>query len=145
MQNYEEIHEKIPQSCCDKTCSGGFFSEACKPCYHNFISPYSVFFILEILALKMNRAQAVPDLEPSLLNSNSIEPNKLQIMFRPSRKYTASTHVIHVPSTLTSHNFWLHQTRSFISTTTTSNSGQNHSEPKMNKLLKSADPSSLTK
>ncbi len=43
-----------------------------------------------------NRAQAVLDLEPKLLNSNFLEPTKLQLLFRPSRKYAASTHFIHI-------------------------------------------------
>jgi hypothetical protein len=44
----------------------------------------------------MNRALAVPDLEPSLLDSNFDEPKNLQLLFRPSRKYAASTHFIHI-------------------------------------------------
>jgi hypothetical protein len=61
MQDYEEIHEKIQKSCSDKTHSRGFFSKACQHCYHTFISTNYFFFILEILALKMNGANAVPD------------------------------------------------------------------------------------
>jgi hypothetical protein len=45
----------------------------------------------------MNGAHAVLDLEPTLLNSHFIEPNKLQILFRPSSKYAASAHFIHIP------------------------------------------------
>jgi hypothetical protein len=41
-------------------------------------------------------AMAVPDPEPRLLEANAAEPAKLQLLFRPSRKYMASTHFIHV-------------------------------------------------
>jgi hypothetical protein len=51
---------------------------------------------MELLALKMNGAMAVPDPEPRLLDANAAEPAKLQLLFRPSGKYTASTHFIHV-------------------------------------------------
>ncbi len=51
---------------------------------------------MDILALKIDGAQAVPDLEPELLDSNFVEPSKLQLLFRPSGKYTASTHYIHI-------------------------------------------------
>ncbi len=44
----------------------------------------------------MNGAHAVPDPELTLIDSNFIELNKLQLLFRPSRKYTASTHFIRV-------------------------------------------------
>jgi len=44
----------------------------------------------------MNGAMAVPDPEPKLLDTNAAEPAKLQLLFRPSGKYAASTHFIHV-------------------------------------------------
>jgi hypothetical protein len=44
----------------------------------------------------MNGALAVPDPEPKLLDSNFVEPSKLQLLFRPSGKYAASTHFIHI-------------------------------------------------
>jgi hypothetical protein len=44
----------------------------------------------------MNGALAVPDPEPSLLDSNFVEPKNLQLLFRPSGKYVASTHFIHI-------------------------------------------------
>jgi hypothetical protein len=44
----------------------------------------------------MNGAMAVPDPEPRLLDANAAEPAKLQLLFRPSGKYAASTHFIHV-------------------------------------------------
>jgi hypothetical protein len=44
----------------------------------------------------MNGAMAVPDPELRLLDANAAEPAKLQLLFRPSRKYAASTHFIHV-------------------------------------------------
>jgi hypothetical protein len=70
MQGNVEIHVKIHQGCSNKTCSRGFFSKAAQPCYRTFYSSYFFFFFLEILALKMNGAYAVPDLEPTLLDSN---------------------------------------------------------------------------
>jgi uncharacterized coiled-coil protein SlyX len=44
----------------------------------------------------MNGAMAVPDPEPRLLDANTAEPAKLQLLFCPSRKYVALTHFIHV-------------------------------------------------
>jgi hypothetical protein len=44
----------------------------------------------------MNRADAVPDSAPTLLDSNFVEPTNLQLLFRPSGKYAASTHFIHI-------------------------------------------------
>jgi hypothetical protein len=49
----------------------------------------------KIQQAKMNGAYAVLDLDPTLLDSNFIEPNKLQLLFRPSGKHTDSTHFIH--------------------------------------------------
>ena len=51
---------------------------------------------MELLALKMNGAMAVPDPEPRLLDANAATPQKLQLLFRPSGKYVATTHFIHV-------------------------------------------------
>jgi uncharacterized coiled-coil protein SlyX len=44
----------------------------------------------------MNGAMAVLDPETRLLNANVATPAKLQLLFRPSRKYAASMHFIHV-------------------------------------------------
>jgi hypothetical protein len=44
----------------------------------------------------MNGALAVPDPELRLLDANAATPAKLQLLFRPSLKYAASTHFIHV-------------------------------------------------
>jgi len=44
----------------------------------------------------MNGAYAVQDPELTLLDSNFIEPSKLQLLFWPSGNYTASTHFIHI-------------------------------------------------
>jgi hypothetical protein len=44
----------------------------------------------------MNGAMAVPDPEPRLLDTNAATPPKLQLLFRPSGQYAASTHFIHV-------------------------------------------------
>jgi hypothetical protein len=44
----------------------------------------------------MNGAVAVPDPEPRLLDAKTAEPAKLQLLFRPSGKYAASTHFIQV-------------------------------------------------
>jgi hypothetical protein len=88
--------KKICQSHSNKTCSGCFLSKAFQPCYGTFITSYYCIFILEILALKMNMANSVPNPELTLLDLNFVEPNKLQLLFRPSGKYVASTHFIHV-------------------------------------------------
>jgi len=73
-----------------------FLTKAATPCFLTFITSYYFFFILELLALKMNGAMAVPDPEPRLLDANAATPQKLQLLFRPSGKYAASTHFIHV-------------------------------------------------
>jgi hypothetical protein len=51
---------------------------------------------MELLVLKIKVANAVPDPAPSLLDSNFVEPANLQLLFRPSGKYAASTHFIHI-------------------------------------------------
>ncbi len=56
MQNDVEIHVQIRKIRTDKIGAMGFFTKACSPCYRTFIASYYVFLILEILALKMNRA-----------------------------------------------------------------------------------------
>ncbi len=96
MQSDEEIREKIHQGCSNKAGPRSFFTKAATPCFCSFIASYYVFFILELLALKMNGAMAVPDPEPRLLDANAATPAKLQLLFRPSGKYAASTHFIHI-------------------------------------------------
>jgi hypothetical protein len=81
MQVDAEIREKIRQSRSNKTCARCFFTKACSPCYRTFITSYYVFFILEILALKMKGPNAVLDPAPTLLDSNFIEPTNLQLLF----------------------------------------------------------------
>jgi hypothetical protein len=44
----------------------------------------------------MNHVEAVPDPAPALLDSNFVEPQNLQLLFRPSGQYAASTHLIHI-------------------------------------------------
>ena len=44
----------------------------------------------------MNQVEAVPDPAPTLLDSNFVEPQNLQLLFRPSGQYAASTHLVHV-------------------------------------------------
>jgi hypothetical protein len=95
MQTNEEICEKIRQGHSDKAGPRGFFSKAACPCFRTCLSTAFIFF-LHILALKIDRADAVPDLEPKLLDSNFVKPSKLQLLFRPSGKYAASTHYIHI-------------------------------------------------
>ncbi len=73
-----------------------FFAKAYTPCYCIFIASYYFYFILELLVLKINVTNAVPDLAPTLLDSNFVKPANLQLLFRPSGKYAASTHFIHI-------------------------------------------------
>jgi hypothetical protein len=97
VQEYQEIREKIRQSGRHQARSRGLFSKNARPCYRAmFSSTLFVFFLLELLAVKINTAGAVPDLEPTLQDSKYFEPEKLKLHFRPSRKYTASTHYIHI-------------------------------------------------
>jgi len=96
MQTNEEIREKIRQSNRDKAHPRGFLSKAASPCFRTCLSTAFFFFFLDILALKIDKVNAVPDPEPKLLDSNFVEPSKLQLLFRPSGKYAASTHYIHI-------------------------------------------------
>jgi len=96
MQSDVEIHQKICKGCRDQAGPRRFFSKAANPCFCTFLASYYFYFILELLALKMNGAMAVPDPEPRLLDANAAEPKKLQLLFCPSGKYAASTHFIHV-------------------------------------------------
>jgi hypothetical protein len=96
MPNYEKISKKISQTCCHNARSGCFFAKAAQPCYCTFIFTYFNLFILEILALKMNAVSAMWDPELTLQDSKFFEPKKLELHFRPSAKYAASTHYIHV-------------------------------------------------
>ena len=96
MQTNEEVRTKIRESHHYKTGTRGFLSKATTPCFRTCISTAFFFFFLDILALKIDRADAVPDPEPKLLDSNFVEPSKLQLLFRPSGKYAASTHYIHI-------------------------------------------------
>ncbi len=92
MQNHEEIRVQIGQSRRNKARTLSFFAKAAAPCFPTFISTSFLFFILELLGLKINGANAVPDPVLSLLDSNVVELSKLQLLFHPSGKYGASTH-----------------------------------------------------
>jgi hypothetical protein len=96
MQKDAQIRAQLCQSSRNKTGARGFFSKAYTPCYHTFIASYYVFFILALLVLKINPTNAVPDPAPTLLDSNFVEPANLQLLFRLSGKYAASTHFIHI-------------------------------------------------
>ncbi len=91
MQSYAEICQKICQSSHDKALPRGFFAKAATHCFHTVLNMSYFFFILELLPLKMNGAHAVPDLQPSLLDSNFVKPSKLQLLLHPSGKYVAYT------------------------------------------------------
>jgi hypothetical protein len=86
--------QKLAKAAITKLVPGAFSPKQQTPA--STPSPPHFFFFLELLALKMNRAQAVPDPELSLVDSNFVEPNKLQLLFCPSRKYVAFTHFIHI-------------------------------------------------
>jgi hypothetical protein len=82
MQTNEEIRQKIREGHHNKAGPRGFFAKAATPCFRTCLSAAFFFFFLDILALKIDGAQAVPDLEPKLLDSNFVEPSKLQLLFR---------------------------------------------------------------
>jgi len=96
MQVNAEISQKIRQGRGNKAGAGCIFPKAFNLYYRTFITTYYVYFILEILVLKMNQVEAVPDPAPTLLDSNFVEPQNLQLLFRPSGQYAASTHLVHV-------------------------------------------------
>jgi len=93
MQSQEEIREKVCEGRSDKTRPRGFFTKAATPCFRTVLTTAYFFFILELLALKKNGVHAVPDPEPTLLDSNFVEPSNIQLLFRPSGQYT---HFIHI-------------------------------------------------
>jgi hypothetical protein len=96
MQTNEEIHEKICESNRNKARPRCLLTKTATPCFRTCLSASLIFFFLDIPALKMNGAQAVLDPKPKLLDSNFVESSKLQLLFRPSGKYAASTHFIHI-------------------------------------------------
>jgi hypothetical protein len=96
MQIDAQIRQKIRQSRGDKAGAGRIFPKAFNLYYRTFITTYYFYFILEILVLKMNHVEAVPDPAPTLLDSNFVEPQNLQLLFRRSGQYAASTHLVHV-------------------------------------------------
>jgi hypothetical protein len=134
MQSNAEIGEIISEGRHNKTGPGRVFTKAATPCFRTFIASFYFCFILELLALKMNGAMAVPDPEPRLLDANAATPGKLQLLFRPSGKYAVSTHFIHILQ-----NYSKLQLKSSIHTTPTSINGRNHSEHKSTKLRTSAN------
>jgi hypothetical protein len=95
MQIDAEIPQKIGQSCYDKIGSR-VFSKASSPCFRTVLSMSFIFFLLELLALKINQVGTVPVPALKLQDFKYIKPSKLQLQFRPCRKYPASTHYIHV-------------------------------------------------
>jgi hypothetical protein len=78
MQYDVQIRVQICQSNHNKTGAMGFFTKAYTPCYRTFIAS---FFILELLVLKINVTNAVPDLAPALLDSKFLKPANLQLLF----------------------------------------------------------------
>jgi hypothetical protein len=81
MQIDVQIRQKICQSHSDKTGTRCIFPKAFNLYYRTFITTYYFYFVLEILVLKMNQVEAVPDPAPSLLDSNFVEPQNLQLLF----------------------------------------------------------------
>jgi hypothetical protein len=81
MQNDAQICAQLRQNNCNKTGARGFFAQAYTPCYRNFIASYYIFFIKELLVLKIEVTNAVPDPALSLLDSNFVEPANLQLLF----------------------------------------------------------------
>ena len=144
MQINAQIGAQICQSHRHKAHARGFFSKAYTPCYRTFVASYYFFFILELLVLKINPAIAVPDPAPTLLDSNFVEPPNLQLLFRPSGKYAASTHFIHIRVPFNFSQLLPHLTTFSFSTTITSNCGPNHSIHRWKKLPKSAALALLT-
>jgi hypothetical protein len=125
MQVDAQICQKICQSRGHKAGAGRIFPKAFNLYYHTFVTTYYFYFVLEILVLKMNQVQAVPDPAPTLLDSNFVEPQNLQLLFRPSGQYAASTHLVHVRVPLTSRKFSPHQMTSFWSTENMWTNGRN--------------------
>jgi len=138
MQTNEEICEKIREGHRNKAGPRSFFTKAATPCFRTCLSAAFIFFFLDILALKIDGAQAVPDPEPKLLDSNFVEPSKLQLLFRPSGKYAASTHYIHIRVPFNFTKLTLTPAEIFENITDTLKCGPNLSERKLRKWPKSA-------
>jgi hypothetical protein len=81
MQNDAQIRAQLCQSNRNKAGARGFFTKAYTPCYCTFIVSYYIFFIMELLVLKINIANAVPYPALALLDSNFAEPANLQFLF----------------------------------------------------------------
>jgi hypothetical protein len=81
MQNDAQICVQLRQSNHNKTGARYFFSKAYTPCYCTFVTSYYVFFIMELLVLKIDVTNAVLDPAPSLLDSNFVEPANPQLLF----------------------------------------------------------------
>ena len=80
MQIDAQICQKIRQSRGDKAGTGHIFPKAFNLYPRTFITTYYFYFILEILVLKINQVEAVPDPAPTLLDSNFVEPQNLQLL-----------------------------------------------------------------
>jgi hypothetical protein len=80
MQTNEEIREKSCKSNRNKARPRSFLTKTASPCFRTCLSAsFFFFFFLDILALKMNGAQVVPDPELKLLDSNFLDPTKFQL------------------------------------------------------------------
>jgi hypothetical protein len=133
MQEYQEIREVICQNCSDQAHPRGLFSKSTRPCYRAMISSLFIFFVLELLAVKMSRAGAVPDQvsrhckTPNILNLKSFNyisdfPENLQ-----PRHTTFISECLSISQT-----YWVLRTEFMHTMTSTSASGLNPSRHKWN-------------
>jgi len=79
MQGSAKIGSKNSKSHSQKTRPVGFLTKAAKRCYFTSIPAAFIFFSLEILALKITPAGAVPDLELTLQDSKYTEPTNFRL------------------------------------------------------------------
>ncbi len=77
MQVNVQISQNIHQGRGNKTGTRRIFTKAFNLYYCTFITTYYFYFVLEILVLKKNQVEAVPDPAPTLLDSNFVEPQNL--------------------------------------------------------------------
>jgi hypothetical protein len=75
------MRKSIRKATVTKLAPGAFSPEAFNLYYLTFITTYYFYFVLEILVLKMNQVEAVPDPALTLLDSNFVEPQNLQLLF----------------------------------------------------------------
>ncbi len=73
-----------------------FPQRLCQLLQHLSITSAFIFFIIDSVVLKMSHASAVPNPDPTRLDSKFIEPSKQQLHFHPSGQQATSMNYVHI-------------------------------------------------